>query len=77
MAPKTAKKVSNQKFEFLPPFFIPNDKEEKDELIFWFETIFAVLGAISGLFIVAIISFGHIPTIIVTTDIIRISPKLL
>ena len=42
MAQKAAKKVSNQKFEFLPPFFIANDKEEKEEWIFWFETIFAV-----------------------------------
>ena len=77
MAPKSAKKVSNEKLELLPPFFIPNDKEENEEWIFWFETIFAVLGAIIGLFIVAIISFSHIPTIIVTTYIIRISPKLL
>ena len=75
--PKTAKKSQTKNSNSHHLFSFPMIRRRRKNEIFGLETIFAVFGAISGTYVVAIISFGHLLTISVTTYIIRIPPKLL
>ena len=71
--PKNSQKRSQTKnlnSDYL--FSFPMIRRRRKNEIFSLETFFAVLGAISGTYVVAIISFGHFLTIIVRIGWVRI-----